>query len=209
MKHHATLFPNGLAAALIGLTLTACGGPSDTDRTTLTDSSATEVSQAATAERLALVPGTSVGPFKLGDADSLVHQQLGRPDHSNAAMGKAVLIWYADTASGYPLSIFTTRDMGNDETARIQQIRVTSPTFETADSIHVGSTLTQIRTAYPVTAIETYSQAGETYTVYEADDGIAFEVGPDDHCVAIIIHQTDAGMSSYLPLRPSMTSNSQ
>src|SRR3546814_11578027 len=76
-------------------------------------------------------------------------------------MGKAELIWYADTASGYPLSIFTARDMGNDETARIQQIRVTAPAFETAESIRVGATLADIRNHYRVTAVETYDQGGE------------------------------------------------
>ncbi len=193
MKYHATF---------IGLLLAACGGPGDTDQHTSTDSPTMELPETTRAEPLLLVPGTSVGRFNLGDADSSVHQQLGRPDHQDAAMGKAVLIWYTDTAGGYPLSIFTARDMGNDETARIQQIRVTSPTFETADTIGVGSSLTDIRSRYRVNAVETYEQAGGTYTVYDADAGIAFEVGPDSRCVAIIIHRTDAGASSYLPLRP-------
>ena len=200
--HQTTSFPNGLAVAFIGLILTACGGHGDTDRHASTDSSVMESTQTVDAESFAIVPGKSVGTFNLGDADSVVYQQLGRPDHSNAAMGKAVLIWYADTASGYPLSIFTARDMGNDETARIQQIRVTAPAFETAESIRVGATLADIRNHYRVTAVETYDQDGETYTIYDADAGIAFEVGPDDRCVAIIVHDTDGGTSSYLPLRP-------
>src|SRR3546814_20261510 len=117
-------------------------------------------------------------------------------------MGKAEIFWYADTASGYPLSICTARDMGYDETARIKQIRVTAPAFETAESIRVGATLADIRNHYRVTAVETYDQGGETYTIYDADAGIAFEVGPDDRCVAIIVHDTGGGTSSYLPLRP-------
>jgi len=202
MKYHATFSLNCFAIAFSGLTLVACGGHGDANQHTSNDSSAREISEATHAGRLPLVPGTSVGAVNLGDADSLIHQQLGRPDHQDAAMGKAVLIWYADTAGEYPLSIFTARDMGNDETARIQQVRVTSPTFETADAIRVGSTLTDIRSRYQVKALETYAHAGETYTVYDADAGIAFEVGPDDRCVAIIIHRADAGASSYLALRP-------
>ncbi len=202
MKHYATLSPNGLAIAFIGLVLTACGGHRDTDRTTRADSSTMELHHTAPQESPVLVPGAAAGLFKLGDADRAILQQLGQPDHSDAAMGKAVLIWYTDTANGYPLSIFTARDMGNDETARIQQIRVTSPAFETAETIRVGSELSEIRDHYQVTAVETYEHDGGTYTVYDADKGIAFEVGPDDRCVAIVIHRTDGGMSSYLPLRP-------
>ncbi|MGV3764441.1 hypothetical protein [Parapedobacter sp.] len=202
MKYQTPLWANGMAVALMGFMLTACGGRGDAGRTAGADSSITEIPHAAAPESTALVPGTSAGTFKLGDADSVVHRQLGRPDHSDAAMGKAVQIWYTDTAEQYPLSLFTARDMGNDETARIQQIRVTSPTFETADSIHVGSALAEIRDTYQLTATETYQQADETYTVYDAEEGIAFEVGPDDRCVAIIIHPRGAGMSSYLPLRP-------
>jgi len=202
MKYHTSLLSQCLAAVFISFMLTACGSHSDADRAASADSAVTATTKTADTPRMVLVPGIAAGAFKLDDADSLVLQQLGQPDHSDAAMGKAVLIWYTDSAKRYPLSIFTARDMGNDETARIQQIRVTSPTFETAESIHVGSTLTEIRNAYQVTAGETYEQAGETYTVYDADAGIAFEVGPDGRCVAIIIHGTDAGASSYLPLRP-------
>src|SRR3546814_18903354 len=104
-----------------------------------------ESTQTVDAESFAIVPGTSVGTFNLGDADSVVYQQLGRPDHSNAAMGKAVLIWYADTASGYPLSTFTPRDMGHDEPARIQPIRVTKPAFETAESTRYEATTPTIK----------------------------------------------------------------
>src|SRR3546814_1559870 len=109
--------------------------------------------------------------------------------------------WSSDVCSSDLLSIFTARDMGNDETARIQQIRVTAPAFETAESIRVGATLADIRNHYRVTAVETYDQGGETYTIYDADAGIAFEVGPDDRCVAIIVHDTGGGTSSYLPLQ--------
>src|SRR5690606_9762196 len=152
MKYDTTLFPNQLIIVLACLLLTACGGQGNTNSTTSTDSTMRPLPKTDPVTRVALVPGTSVGAFKIGDADSLVHQELGRPDHSDAAMGKAVLIWYTDSAKRYPLSVFTARDMGNDETARIQQIRVTSPTFETADSFHVGSTLADIRNAYQVTA---------------------------------------------------------
>ena len=201
MTYQTTLFRNFLALALSGIVLASCGGRGDT-ACERTESAATELPQTVSPETHTLVPGVSAGAFKLDEPDSSVHQQLGQPDHSDAAMGKAVLLWYTDSAGQYPLSIFTARDMGNDETARIQQIRVTSPTFKTTESIHVGSTLTGIRDHYQLTPVETYEKGGNTYSVYKSDKGIAFEVGPGDSCTAIIIHHAKADVATYLPLRP-------
>src|SRR5690606_20630719 len=102
----------------------------------------------------------------------------------------------------YPLAVFTSRDMGNDETARIQQIRVTSPRFSTAESIHVGTPLAEIQNHYDVDQVETYGKDDKAYTVYRSAKGIAFEIGPTDSCTAIIIHHADADIATYLPLRP-------
>jgi|SRR5690606_13506144 len=201
MNHHAILLTGSLVVAISALMLTACGGPNANDRA-VGDSITTGLVENTDIQQVELVPGIGAGTYKLGDADSLVLQQLGQPDHSDAAMGKAVLIWYTDSAERHPLSIFTARDMGNDETARIQQIRVTSPVFRTADSIQVGSSLAEIRRAYQLVAVESYEVAGDAYTVYAAEEGIAFEIGPDDRCVAIIIQPAGGRMASYLPLRP-------
>ena len=203
MKYQKTLFQHCLAIAFSGLMLTSCGGGEGEGGQSRNENAATELPQTAGPESPVLVPGASAGAFKLDEPDSLILRQLGQPDYSDAAMGKAVLLWYTDTAEGHPLSIFTARDMGNDETARIQQIRVTSPVFETAESIHVGSTLTGIRDHYQLTPVETYEKEGETYSVYRSDRGIAFEVGSDDSCTAIIIHHAGADVATYLPLRPA------
>lgn len=201
MRRNTKFVQHWLAIVIIGLILTTCGRQSDTSRhTQIDDTTATQ--HMVTPDSLAIIPGKSVGTFKLGDSDSLVQQQLGQPDYGDAGMGKAVLLWYTDATTKYPLSIFTSRDMGNDETARIQQIRVTSPTFKTSQSLGVGSTLAEISNQYQVTPVETYEKNGETYSVYESDAGIAFELGPDDRCVAIVIHAADADIPTYLPLRP-------
>lgn len=201
MKRNTKFVLQCLAAAIISLILTTCGRQSESNRDTQIDDT-TAIRHMVTPDSLAIIPGKSVGMFKLGDADSVVQQQFGQPDYSDAGMGKAVLLWYTDTTTRYPLSIFTARDMGNDETARIQQIRVTSPAFKTGRALGVGSTLAEIRSHDQITLIETYKKNGETYSVYDSDAGIAFELGPDDRCVAIIIHPVDADVATYLPLRP-------
>jgi len=190
-----------LGAAFIGLIFAACGGQGSGTHQTQTDSIATN--HPDTPEHLLLVPGRSAGPFALGASDSLLHQRLGKPDFSDAAMGKAVLMWYTDTGSVHPLSVFTSRDMGNDETARIQQIRITSPLFKTDRSLQVGSTLPEISKHYRVQLVETYEEKGQTYSIYDTDAGIAFELDPNDRCIAIIIHKENTDTTSYLPLRPT------
>lgn len=197
-----TIFQKYTLAVIIGLTFIACGGQGGTNHQTQTDR-APKPPHLDTSDSLMLVPGRSAGVFKLGESDSLIRQRLGKPDFSDAAMGKAVLMWYTDTGSSYPLSIFTSRDMGNDETARVQQIRITSPDFETRDSIHVGVTLAEISNTYAksLRIVETYEENRATYSIYDTDAGIAFEIDPTERCVAIIIHGVDNSMHSYLPLK--------
>lgn len=201
MKFNATLYCRYMPAVIAGVMSSACGPGNETNQHTVVDDSMA-MRHTVVPDSPMLVPGESAGAFKLEEAASSMQELLGQPDYSDAAMGKAVLLWYTDTARTYPLSVFTARDMGNDETARIKQIRVTSSIFQTGESLGVGSVLAEIRNQYPVAPVETYEAHGETYTIYDSDEGIAFEVGPDERCVAIIIHAADAETSTYLPLRP-------
>lgn len=200
MNQTITTYQLYFVAVFIGLAITACGGRNSTEKTQ-SDSLATY--QPDTLERLLLIPGQSAGPFELGASDSLLYKRLGKPDFSNAGMGKAVLMWDTDTNTFYPLSVFTSRDMGNDETARIQQIRITSPYFETQEGIQIGDTLSKISATYPklLRKVETYPGNGGTYTIYDTDEGIAFELDPADRCVAIIIHKAGVSIPTYEPLR--------
>lgn len=149
-----------------------------------------------------VVPGESVGPVHLNQADSTLLDKFGKPDYSDAAMGKAVLAWYmAGDSPSYPLSVFTARDMGNDETARIRQIRITSPYYTTSEGLCASSSLEQISAQYNTEQVEAYEKDGQRYTIHDTKQGIAFEVNPNDSCVAIIVYAPGTGISSYLPLR--------
>ncbi|MGK6350744.1 hypothetical protein [Parapedobacter sp. DT-150] len=196
-------FQQYLIPLAIGCALAACNGQRSTSNQPQTDTVATDV-PSPTADSLVLIPGEAAGFISLGDADSVVLEAFGKPDFSDAAMGKAVLMWHtpADTTE-YPLSVFTSRDMGNDETAHIKQIRITSPHFQTSQSIHVGSTLREISDTYSQSLhiVEMYKDGGEAYSVYDTDKGIAFEIDADNQCVAIVIHEKDATIPTYLPLR--------
>lgn len=197
-------FQNCIGTFAVAMVLVACGGGNRNNNHPLQDSTAS-VSQSLLPNDHLLIPGKSAGRFLIGDADSTIFAELGKPDFGDAAMGKAVSIWYPNGKRNQPLSIFTSRDMGNDETARIKQIRVTSPDFQTVQSIGVGSSLREISDIYPLQIVETYDRDGQTYTVYNANEGAAFEVDAAYRCVAIIIHETGATIPTYLPLHPTST----
>lgn len=150
-----------------------------------------------------LVPGQSAGHTHLNEDLAQVVNRLGKPDGGDAAMGKAVSVWYAlhDT-SGYSTAIYSSRNMGNDDIARVKEIRVTSPAFLTAEGIHVTSPLSMIRKHYGVKMTETYRDQNVRYKVFDSDRGIAFEIGPDSICKAIVIHQPGVvGEGTYLKFR--------
>lgn len=144
-----------------------------------------------------LTPGASAGKTVINSNAAGVYARLGKPDAGDAAMMKAVAIWYSNhDSTAHSTAIYTAIDAGNDTVARVKQIRVTSPAFKTRKGIHPSSSLSDIRKMYTaLKKTETYKSAGKTYTVYDSTEGVAFEIGPDEKCAAIIIHKP--GKHSY------------
>src|SRR5690606_20623318 len=60
--------------------------------------------------RLLIVPGQSIGNISIGMNAGEIEKILGKPDLSDAAMGKAWLTWFSkvsDTITGNELNIYT------------------------------------------------------------------------------------------------------
>lgn len=151
-----------------------------------------------------LTPGASAGRTVINSNAASVYARLGKPDGGDAAMMKAVAIWYSNhDSTAHSTAIYTTIDAGNDTAARVKQIRVTSPAFKTKEGIKPSSSLSDIKRNYTkLKKTETYKNAGKIYTVYDSPEGIAFEIGPDEKCAAIIIHQSGKYSSgTYLKFR--------
>lgn len=151
-----------------------------------------------------LVPGKSAGLTNINEDAAAIYKRLGQPDGGDAAMQKAVAVWFANhDSTKHSTAIFTARDAGNDPAARVKQIRVTSPSFQTVEGIHTGSTLREIQTIYTIEKGETYTDASTQYRVYDSKQGIAFEIRPDDSCIAIVIHEAGVlnGGTTYLKFR--------
>lgn len=152
-----------------------------------------------------IVPGQSAGNTRIGEDAEKVYQLLGRPDDADAAMQKAVAVWYSNhNPKGHSTAIYTERSPGDRENppALVKQIWVTSPSFKTAEGLGPGSSREEIARVFTLTKGETYKEAGQTFSVYESPAGIAFEVDAHDRCSAVIVCKPgDKGGSTYLKFR--------
>ena len=152
-----------------------------------------------------MVPGVRIGNITInGNADSVINL-LGKPDTQNAAMGSSLMTWYVnhDTEANRT-SIFFHRKFGSktEDVNHISRILVTAPAFTTADGIHTGLSLREIKKQYALNPSGTYAAAGKQTITYEAaSGGIAFEIDKlTGTCVAIIIHQPGPDNAGYVDM---------
>lgn len=171
------------------------------DSTTVTAANP-KVDSVAVDRALLLIPGVSAGKVAIGQDAEEVYTLLGKADAGDAAMQKSVAIWYKDhDAKSFATSIYTVRDTGDNPAARIQQIRVSSPSFSTQDLIGVSSKLEAIQKKYEVTKLTDVNTDGSMLEIYDSLKGIAFEI-KDGICKAIIIHKANENLkTTSLPLR--------
>lgn len=167
----------------------------------LTNPGTTPKQGAVTAKWL-LVPGKSAGATTLRETSASVTQRLGPADGGDAATMHTVSVWYADsgTKSGHTLSVFTVRDAGNDPAARVTQIRVNSPRFQTRQGVGSGTSLAKIERLFQVKKVKEVTDKGPTYTLYDdSEAGIAFEINGVGACQGVIIHEVGKPFAgSYL-----------
>jgi hypothetical protein len=161
-----------------------------------------------------LIAGESVGKISLGTDASTLQSILGKPDMSDAAMGKAWTTWYGKKRDEHnnktELNVYTAYKDTSMREQTVQQIRTTSSFFVTADSIHVYSSLDDIENKYAVKKAAQYkSSDGRTITVYDdKKNGIAFEIvsaNTQNICTGIIIHAKNKSVNDiYIMLHPDM-----
>lgn len=166
----------------------------DSTSVSKSDSSANTVPQSKL-----IVPGKQMGNIMLGlPADSL-SSMLGKPDFSDAAMGKAWLIWYGKKRDEHnnrsSLEIFITYADSTMRGKTVQQILTTSPEFETARGAKVYDDLASIQQKYPgIVSTGHYKElnGGRVFQLYDdLQNGIAFEIAEANKqyiCIGIIIH---------------------
>lgn len=149
-----------------------------------------------------IVAGKSIGRVSLDENMDSVLVLLGKPDAGNAAMGKSLSTWYANhDPSGHQTTIFAARQMGmGNEESRVKQIRVTSPFFKTREGVGVTSSAVQIGQFYHMRPVDSFTERGMLYIIYDTDKGIGFEIDQHKNCSAVIVHSaSEKAGAVYLP----------
>lgn len=138
---------------------------------------------------------------------------LGKPDLSDAAMGKAWLTWKGkkdEHNNATELNIYTTYKDSTMRQKTVQQIRTTSALFSTDGGLRVYSSLETIRKEFPgIRKLAHYSEEGREIVIYdEIKKGIAFEITPAGQqqiCTGIIIHKKGSPVTDvYAFLHPGL-----
>lgn len=141
-----------------------------------------------------IVPGKSIGKTHLGTDGLKTLNNMPKPIASDPGMSQNRLVWI----SGKPphqntLFLHTTANGATDAKpsngVTIDEIRVTSPEFHTADGLHCGEERSKISKALP--QLHPLNDDPGSMILVDAAHGIAFEFAgnlkTDSACVAITV----------------------
>lgn len=158
-----------------------------------------------------IVPGKQIGKIVLGmPADSL-QPMLGKPDRSDAAMGKAWLSWYNAKRDEHnnriSLDVFTAYADNTMQKKNVQQVRTTSTEYSTSTGLKVYNDLATIQQKHPgIAAGGKYKElnSDRVFTLYDdLSNGIAFEIVEANQqkiCIGIIVHYPGKKIIEISPL---------
>lgn len=187
-------------------TLSSCQGDSKTIKLYQDTTNVNDVD-----EKLLIVPGESIGRYALGQNIKAIDSMKGKPDFSDAAMGKAWAIWYGKKSTGgkrNEIAIFSGYSDSTMSGKSVKQIRVISDKFETVDGLNNGNLLSNFTMKYSDFAhVSTYvnPKLHDTIKVYDSKShGIAVEF-LRDISRAITIHEKGKPLNdSYYTLKPEL-----
>lgn len=194
------LMKNQLPLFAFAVMLTACHVGPDTSNADAVPPVSDSVVVAMVPPDSLVEPGVSAGVFVLGGNATPVMARMGRPDSGDAAMGKALSIW---KSGNYQTAIYTERNMGVDDTARIRMFRTTDPGYRTTGHAGAGAALADLARSFDLTQTAWYHDGADTIRMLTAQEGISFEVNQKMFCTGLILHTPGADPSaSYLPFHP-------
>jgi hypothetical protein len=159
--------------------------------------------------KLLIVPGKSIGKYFIGQNMVQVDSLKGKPDFSDAAMGKAWSIWYGKNKTGNKrneIAIYSTYGDSTMSFKTVKQIRVISSKFETNDGLNNGNLLSNFTANYPdLIQVSRYidTNLGDTIQIFDSKmHGIAVEFLRDISRSIIVHPKGEALNDSYLTLHP-------
>lgn len=198
------------ALLLIGICLASC---SDKKTTLETENNAVftdtikYVPPKVTDNAYDIIPAERIGMTKL-EANTETLSELGKPDFSDAAMGKSWAMWISKDDKKNELNIYSTYKDSEMKEKVVRQIRITSSKFQTPSEISTGKSLQEIQKAFPdikLVAKYTDEKTKNLVEIYDSKtNGIAFEFTQNE-CAAIIVHTKGKKVTEeYITLHPNM-----
>jgi hypothetical protein len=162
-----------------------------------------------------IIPGKQIGKIQIGDDPETITKNLGKPDSSDAAMGKAWLFWKGERDEHNNKTLLAIYTTYKDNTMREKVVKLiysTSSFFKTSNGLGVYSDLDDIKKQFP--ALQQVSQFKESNSeriihIYtDKDQGIAFETAEardQQISVAVTIYMPGENLTDiYIPLHPEM-----
>jgi len=203
---------------LLAVSCLACNSQETADTTTTPATSAAAQGTTTTPKPVStpdslyeIVPGERIGRTYIGQPVAEATKDLGRPDAGDAAMGKAWGTWNGDGADSlqHQLSIYSVTNFdGGPEISRVQQVRITSPSFATRSGVETGKLLSEVRQSFPaLKAVGYYPGQQQRVYIYDSPrEGIAFDVAlPDSTVTAITVHKPgEQAPTPYVGLHQGM-----
>ena len=177
----------------------ACNNGTDNKPNNMLPADTTVITPVPKAEEL-INPGNGIGKFVIGLPTDSAIALLGQPDSSDAAMGSALMSWYAKDANRYRTAIFAGRNMGNDEVSRIKRIMVEAPGYKTADGIAPGVSMAEIEKYFQLKQVNDPVAQSKGLLVYDdIEKGIIFDIDSVSKlCKAITVHKAGDSASTYI-----------
>lgn len=145
-----------------------------------------------------IIPGESIRNTALNEDGETLIKRLGKPDFSDAAMGKAWMIWMGKKRDEHnnrsELDVYTTYKDSTMMAKVIKEIRTTSAAFKVNDSVHVYADLSTIQRYFThLKYTRKYRDGSREVSIFDdVNNGIAFDIaqaGNQKICIGIIVHE--------------------
>jgi hypothetical protein len=158
-----------------------------------------------------IIPGKQIGKTQIGDDPEILVKNLGKPDSSDAAMGKAWLFWNGkrdEHNNKNLLAVYTTYKDNTMKEKIVKLIYSTSSFFKTSNGVGVYSDLDEIKKQFPglqqVTQFKERNSERMIYIYADKNQGIAFETAEardQQICIAVTVYIPNENLLDlYIPL---------
>lgn len=147
-----------------------------------------------------IIPGKQMGQWQLNENSDAAIDNLGKPDYSDAAMGKALLKW--KNVRGGSLVMFVAQKMGVEDFHRLKMIRSSSSKFKTKNGFGVGSDWLALQAEFNLEKRGIFHGNHQKRILWvDKKRHIGFEMDTRKTCQAVVIYVDDYTPENlYIPL---------